>query len=352
MYESQSYEAILQQMLEHIPGNIDKREGSIIYDACAPAAALLAQAYIELDINANLRFPDTATNEYLDRSIAWSGIVRKQARKSQLLGLFFNGNNDLIDIPVGSRFSQGDLTYKAIERLTIGNYRLECETAGEEGNRYFGTLIPIDYITNLGRGELTELLVVGQDIETDESLYERYQEKVSRPVTSGNKYQYEVWAREILGVGRARAFPLWDGEGTVKVALLDADMRAPGLVIVDAVQTYIDPTQDGMGEGAAPIGAKVTVVGAQEIPINISVSVVLAAGATIEGVRNLLETGAREYLKDLAFTDPLVRYTRIQSVILGIPPVVDYSNLLVNGGTQNIEIPSDSVGVLGTVNVS
>ncbi|MGF7049169.1 putative phage protein gp47/JayE [Paenibacillus sp. DS2015] len=352
MYEDQTYENILERMLDRVPGDVDKREGSIIYDALAPAALELAQYYIELDTNDSFRFPDTATGEYLDRAIAWSGVVRKQASKAQLRGLFYNGSNALLDIPIGSRLSLGDLNYKAIEKLSLGNYRLECETDGSEGSRHFGALLPIDYINDLGRGEITELLVAGQDQETDQALYDYYQERVSRPITSGNRYQYELWAREIPGVGRARAFPIWDGEGTVKVVILNNDMRTPAAATVNAVQMYIDPTQDGMGEGAAPIGAKATVVGALEVPISISVTVVLASGATIEGVRELLESGAKEYLKDLAFNDPLVRYTRIQSIILGIPPVIDYSNLLVNEGTQNIEITMDSVAVLGTVSVS
>ncbi|UTW69876.1 hypothetical protein KHA80_02945 [Anaerobacillus sp. HL2] len=33
MYEHQTYEAILARMLDKIPDDIDKREGSIIYDA-------------------------------------------------------------------------------------------------------------------------------------------------------------------------------------------------------------------------------------------------------------------------------------------------------------------------------
>lgn len=352
MYEDQTFENILERMLDRVPDDIDKREGSIIYDALAPAAAELAQMYIELDLNENLCFPDTATGDYLDRSIAWSDVTRKQATKAQLQGVFYSGSGELLDIAIGSRFSLEDLSYIAIERLSLGNYRMECETAGSEGNRHFGALIPIDYITGLGRGELTELLAAGEDTESDAALYERYQEKVSKPITSGNRYQYEQWAREITGVGRARAFPEWAGPGTVKVVMLDNDMKSPASPVVEAVQKYIDPTQDGMGEGAAPIGSITTVVGATEIPINISVKVTLATGATIEQVKEQLESGAIEYFRDLAFTDPLVRYTRIQGIILGIPPVIDYTDLLVNGEAKNIEIGMDGVAVLGTVTIT
>ncbi|GAB6927043.1 baseplate J/gp47 family protein [Paenibacillus sp. JCM 10914] len=352
MVEEQTYEAILERMLDRIPDGMDKREGSIIYDALAPAAAELAQIYVELQLNANQRFPDTASGEYLDRAIAWADVKRKQASKAQLRGVFYNASNELMDVPIGSRFSLGELNYVATDRLTLGNFRVDCEMAGAEGNRYFGPLLPINYIPGLGRGELTELLTPGEDTEEDPVLYERYQEKVSRPITSGNRYQYELWAREITGVGRARAFPEWDGPGTVKVVLLDNDMRSPLQTVVEAAQAYIDPTQDGMGEGTAPIGSVTTVVGAMEIPIDISVKVTLATGATLQDVQEQLELGAAEYFRDLAFTDPLVRYTRIQGIILGIPPVIDYSDLLVIGEAKNIEIGMDGVAVLGAVTVT
>ncbi|MFH0070997.1 baseplate J/gp47 family protein, partial [Peribacillus sp. NPDC056705] len=236
MVEEQTYEAILERMLDRIPDGMDKREGSVIYDALAPAAAELAQIYVQLELNANQRFPDTASGEYLDRAIAWADVKRKQASKAQLRGVFYNASNELIDVPIGSRFSLGELNYVVTERLSLGNFRVDCETAGAEGNRYFGPLLPINYIPGLGRGELTELLTPGEDTEEDHVLYERYQEKVSRPITSGNRYQYELWAREITGVGRARAFPECDGPGTVKVVLLDNDMRSPLQTVVEAAQ--------------------------------------------------------------------------------------------------------------------
>lgn len=352
MYEQQTYETILNRMLDRVPEGIDKREGSIIYDALAPAAVEMAQMYIELDVNANLKFADTATGEYLDRAVAWSGISRKRATPARWVASFKNSQNQSVDVKMESRFSMGTRVYVAVERLTAGQVVLECETAGAMGNEYKGTLLPIDYIPDLAAAEMVRLLVPGEDEETDQSLYDRYQDKVSRPVTSANRYQYELWAREIAGVGKARAFPLWDGPGTVKVALLGNDMRRPAESVIEEVQTYIDPTQDGMGEGAAPIGPVVMVVGAEEIPIDVEVKVTLAAGSTLEGIKTLIQEGVTAYLKGLAFDDPLVRWTRIANVIMDIPPVIDYSDLLINGGTSNVDIAQDAVAVLGTVKVS
>ncbi|MGM1048645.1 MAG: baseplate J/gp47 family protein [Bacillota bacterium] len=351
MVEEQTYEAILERMLERIPDQIDKREGSIIYDALAPSATELAQMYVELENSMNLKFAATASGEYLDRSIAWSGIVRKQATKAQLLGLFSGQNAVPMDVPLGSRFSLDPFNYKVIKRVETGQYVLECESTGKEGNRRFGTLLPLDYINGLVKAELSELWVPGEDTESDEALYDRYREKISRPVTSANRNQYELWARENSGVGKAKAFPLWNGPGTVKVVLLNNDMRSPTVSVVEAVQKYVDPTQDGMGEGAAPVGSVVSVVGATEVPIDIDVKVTLLEGAGMDGIHGLLEDAVRKYLKDLAMVDPLVRYNRIANVVLDMPQVIDYEMLTVNGGVESILIEPEAVAVLGTVTV-
>ena len=49
MYEKMTYESILQKMLNMVSDDVDKREGSIIYDALAPAAYFLADQFFQLD---------------------------------------------------------------------------------------------------------------------------------------------------------------------------------------------------------------------------------------------------------------------------------------------------------------
>ncbi|MNC57247.1 hypothetical protein D3C75_1068950 [compost metagenome] len=58
-------------------------------------------------------------------------------------------------------------------------------------------------------------------------------------------------------------------------------------------------------------------------------------------------------MKQLAFEDPLVRYTRIAAILLDIPPIIDYSELTVNSTQDtNLEILTGQVAVLGTVSVN
>ncbi|AHC18903.1 baseplate J/gp47 family protein [Paenibacillus polymyxa] len=353
MYEAQTFETILERMLARIPDSMDKREGSVIYDALAPAASELAQMYVELDTNISLIFPNAENEEYLDSAVAWSGITRKEATKAHWRGKFYDNQGVLMDVPIGSRYSIEDLNYVVLSKLGVGQFVVECETAGVIGNQFSGSLLPIDFINGLAKAELVDLLVSGEDTETGPALFDRYQDKVTKPITSANKNQYVVWAREVSGVGDAKTFPLWNGPGTVKVVVLDNNKRAPSAAVVQAAQKYIDPTQDGHGEGAAPIGPVVTVVGAGEVPINVSVRVQLARDATTDDVKEQLEASIAKYLEGLAFNenDTLVRITRIANFILDVPPVIDYFDLTINGVTSNIQVPLDSVAVLGTVDV-
>ena len=70
MFENVTFEAILEAMLDRVPNTLDKREGSIIYDALAPAAAELQNAYIALDMVLNEGFADTASWQFLVRRCA------------------------------------------------------------------------------------------------------------------------------------------------------------------------------------------------------------------------------------------------------------------------------------------
>ena len=65
MYGDISYEVILKRMMERAPAGVDKREGSILYDAMAPAAAEIQNTYIELGWALEQIFADTAIREYL-----------------------------------------------------------------------------------------------------------------------------------------------------------------------------------------------------------------------------------------------------------------------------------------------
>lgn len=53
MFENKDFDSIMEEMLASVSDKLDKREGSIIYDAIAPIAMELAQTYIDMDMIVN-----------------------------------------------------------------------------------------------------------------------------------------------------------------------------------------------------------------------------------------------------------------------------------------------------------
>lgn len=341
MFEDQTFEAILQRMLDRVPDDVDKQEGSVIYDALAPAAMELAQMYAELDVVLRLAFGETSTGEYLDRRAADFGVYRKQATPAIRKGVFTDEEGVPFDVPIGSRFRLNDMVYVAIGKIADGQFRMQAETLGSAGNQEFGSLLPIEPIDGLGTAILADVLVPGEDEESDDSLRKRFLQKVREPGTSGNAADYKRWATEVAGVGSARVTPLWNGPGTVKITIVNTDMQPATTELVAQVQEYIEQVR--------PIGAAITVASATGKPISVSANVILASGYTLQNVQDAFAASLDEYLKEIAFSMTYVSYAKIGTLLLSTPGVIDYSELTVNGSTANVALQDDEVPILGTV---
>lgn len=352
MYEDKTAEALLDAMLENAPDDVDKREGSVVYDLLAPAAIEFSLAYTELDTLLLLAFADTAEGELLDRRVAEFGLTRKPAVKATGQ-VTFTGPEGTV-IPAGTRLVTGGVepiyfvtTAEATITGGTATVSAEAEEGGAKGNVAAGE------ITSLAVGEsLFGVVSVtnpqpfdgGADTESDDDLRARFFDRVRKPVTSGNANHYRQWALEVAGVGDAKVYPVANGPGTVKVVLLDPEKTAPPQAVVDEVAAYI--------ESVRPVGASVEVVAATEVPIDVSATLTLAADKELSDVQTEFESLLTDYLKSLAFADPVVRYSKIASLLIDIDGVLDYSGLTVNGGISNVTIADGSVAVLGTVTLS
>ena len=336
MNEIPTYEEILQRCLDRIPNSFDKRQGSIIYDALAPCCAELAQLYIELDSIYDLVFIDTAVGDSLDALVKQNGLTRKTATKAIRLGEFS------MIVPVGSRFSDGENTYIVTENIEgTTNSKLQCEQAGIVGNSYYGSLTPISYITGLSYAELTDIIDLGDDIESDEALKERYLEAVKAPEFGGNVSDYQNKVKALEGVGGCKVIPIWNGNGTVKLIITNAQGGAPTTALINAVQEAVDPRQDQSGMGIAPIGHIVTVVGAEEIELEVESSFTLAQGVSRESIQESVNKIIEDYFTSLSKEwdseeNIIVRISQIETRLLSVPGVLDVDGTTINTSTQNI----------------
>lgn len=351
MYENVTFEVILQRMLDRVSNNLNKREGSIIYDALAPAAVELQLMYIEFDIILKETFGDTASREYLILRAKERGIEPYPSTHAILKGEF---TPSTINIKIGSRFNLNELNYYVKSKISDGVYQIECEEPGIKGNQYFGDIIPIEYIDGLETAKITELLIPGENEEDTEDLRVRYFSSFETKPYGGNKKDYIEKTNAIAGVGSTKVTPVWDGGGTVKLTILNSEFNKASSTLIDKVQQEIDPTKDGQGLGIAPIGHIVTVDTVEEITVNIASTITFDDGYSFVTLKTQIESVISEYLLELRKdwsnqNNLIVRTAQLDTRILGITGIVDIENTKINGNASNLVLSQYQIPVMGGV---
>ena len=121
--DNNTFEKILDRCLSNKAiETVDKRPGSIIYDALAPVCLELAEAYVKMDILEEQTFLLTATGNNLDKRAYDYGISRENATKALRIGEFkqyqLDSSNNIIyfnpdtwDIYDYERYPDGTLKY-------------------------------------------------------------------------------------------------------------------------------------------------------------------------------------------------------------------------------------------------
>ena len=338
---------------------IDKRTGSMIFFALAPAALELSLTYIELDQVLNESFADTQSRDFLIRRAAERGITPEPPDPGTMA---IRQGEFSMDVPIGSRFSLNRLNYVVIEQISSGIFKLQCETPGIAGNQESGQLVPIDYIDGLEWARLTDILIPGEDGEPTERLRQRYFDSLNSQAFGGNIQDYVDKVTKLQGVGGIKVYPIWNGGGTVKLVIIDSMFQPPSPTLINEVQTAVDPIPNqGVGLGIAPIGHTVTVEGVETQVIDVVVNLTYDSGWNWPTVQPLVETVIDQYFTDLAAewdsvnwrNDPaatiIVRVSQLETRILTIPGIVDITDTKLNGAMVNIALLPDMIPQRGTV---
>lgn len=295
-FSNETYQNILSSMLNKVPNTFDKREGGMIQTALGPAAYALEEYYMTLNKVQRAAFVQTAVGQSLDYLAVIAGLTRYSASAAVRLGVFNQ------PIPLGSRFSTingtDSINFIATKATVNTNeYELTAETPGTIGNAYSGSILPITYIDGLTTAQITDILVPGDDTETDDEFRERLITALNEKPFGGNVAAYRTFIGDIDGVGAVQVYPTWDGGGTVKCSIIGADFEPAPETLVENVQNAVDPPPNqGLGLGMAPIGAKVTIVAPTVVIINVSANITLAPGYDIGQVRPMVEEEIEAYL--------------------------------------------------------
>ena len=353
--EDMTFDAIMQRMLDRVPDDLDKREGSVIWDALAPAALEFETAALALEYIFLQSFADTADREALVLRARERGMEPEPATQAVLKGEFTPTDVDVS----GKRFNISALNYVVGDAIEgeAGCYQMICETPGADGHKILGTMIPIDYVEGLESATATEILIPGEDEEDTEDFRERYLNDFNPMRFGGNIAQYNDWVNAIDGVGGSRVQRRVAGERKVIVTIINSEYSKASSTLVETVQNSLDPHEDGRGDGIAPIGHEVSVVAADNETINIFINVDFDTGYSWSNMATAIEGAIQDYLLELrtawknysSGTNTTVRISQIENKILALTGVVDVSGTKINSIAANYSVTDNKIPVLGVI---
>lgn len=340
--------AITRNVLSTVRSDVDKREGSVIYDAVAPLSFMVAAVLQMLKTALANTDLQTATGDWLDLLGSDKGVYRKQATPSRRTAIVSPLS---IELSIGARFETkaGLGLFWAITGATEnqGEYILECETAGSEGGSDYGTLTPVVPVNGLDSFTFNTTMVYGSDEESDLDFRLRIWESLKSDAYGGNFADYKDWVfngfansdngTQIDGMmfypsyrfdlgGRIKIFPTcaeYDSDGNA-IRYLPATLSVSA-----ALKDYLDPVGfSGLGAGIVPVGHEVIVSSPGKTILYVRVVVELKQGQTLT-----------DDLKRAAYTD---MQTYIESVRKESLTVVDsefpwegYGISITKGGVDN-----------------
>ncbi|NFM25185.1 baseplate J/gp47 family protein [Clostridium sporogenes] len=358
-------EQLVNDMLRNISDTYEKSAGYLTYDITKTNAIELAFLYQYALSIANLRLvKDLSGDDLTARVYDNKGIVRKVATRAKVI-LTLTGTGT---IKKGDLFSTpNNIEFASLETKQItetGTILAECTVVGNIGmvgaNSITEFPITIAGFTTVINNEAS---YDGFEEETDEALKQRYYESLKNPITSNNQAHFIYWAKSVTGVGNAKVIPLWNGDLTVKVIIIDSNMQPASVDLVNTVQEYIDPkgildtntntwSLWGTGAGASAIGNYCTVVSATAKDIDIECSITKANGYSDVEIKQNISTKITEYLKEIAFSATInyVSHAKVISLILSADGVLDAQNVKVNSSlSENVSIGEEEVAVMGTI---
>ena len=199
------FDYIMNRMLESVPDTVDKREGSIIYDALAPAAAELVKCYTELDVVMDETFVDTASLQYLMLRCKERGVTIQGETAAVIEGVFTPSSRSTSAPDCGSTAMRS--TMSVTEKISAGHYKLEAETLGTVGNKYTGLLLPIQTVNGLETAQIAAVLIPAEDGDTTDTLREKYYASIDGEAFGGNVADYQREGQRHYRRGRCQGLP-------------------------------------------------------------------------------------------------------------------------------------------------
>lgn len=343
-----SFEKTMSRMLDTISDDFDKRETSIIYQAVAMVVPELMLLQSDIELMEDEAFPDSCNYNSLVRFSGLRNIHPRQATRGVVIAEFSK------DIEIGTRFNCEERNYEVLEKINTNKYKLIAEETGHIES--IGDLTPINDMPDLRTAKITSVYLDGREEESLESLRKRYMESLDYQAFGGNRSDYIEKVTSVDGVGACKVFrrpkATSSEVGKITIVIVDTTYKNASRELIKNVASILTPTEDGEGAGLAPIGHKVTVVGAEKQTVNVKTRITIERD--IDNITRDLTKAVEEYLHELrtgfgSDEATVVRISAIENKILGIKGVIDVSNTTINGVEKNLTIEDKSIPVIGEV---
>ena len=343
-----SFEKTMSRMLDTISDDFDKRETSIIYQAVAMVVPELMLLQSDIELMEDEAFPDSCNYNSLVRFSGLRNIHPRQATRGVVIAEFSK------DIEIGTRFNCEERNYEVLEKINTNKYKLIAEETGHIES--IGDLTPINDMPDLRTAKITSVYLDGREEESLESLRKRYMESLDYQAFGGNRADYIEKVTSVDGVGACKVFRRSKATssevGKITIVIVDTTYKNASSELIKNVASVLTPTEDGEGAGLAPIGHKITVVGAEKQTVNVKTRITIERD--IDNITRDLTKAIEEYLHELrtgfgSDEATVVRISAIENKILGIKGVIDVSNTTINGVEKNLTIEDKSIPVIGEV---
>lgn len=358
--QGNSVDEIMERMMAELPEDLDNTPGGFPYDF-TKAVALAEDEVINFFLVRVLMtmFPQFAWDEWLDLHGQIARTRRKEA--SYGTGYLELTGSDGVEIKTGTIFCtpatnesaaiEFETTKDSVIQDGKATIPIKALEAGKESNVAAGTITlalkPIQGVqTIINPAPITG----GTEIESDDSFRERIMDINATIDTSsvGNMGDYRRWAMEVAGVGHVDVIDTWDGAGTVKLIITDAEGNPANEDILEKVYHHLMSPDEPYNRKVPAGGPIITITAPLTIKINYKVVVTLIDGAQVEDVANHFKKDLKEYYS-IAKQEGILKYSKVYAVLINTLGVNDIVDLLINGEKSNISISRESFPVTETV---
>lgn len=348
MYKDNTYELIKERVLDKIGNSLDKREGSFVNDMVSPYCLELERVYQEFNYLLSIMFLENSNTEELEKRASEYGVTRKLGQKAKG-AVTFTGTVGAI-VPKGTLVSTTTgLLFETDHEIKLteaeGTVNITAKEIGSMYNLEVGTItnlpMPVSSVVSISNKVKT---IGGVNKETDKELLGRILDKIKNPSNGGNIADFRRWATEVNGVGDAKVFPLWNGNGTVKIVPITTEKKAPDSNIIANVKNNI--------EAKKPIFGQVTVEAPLETTVNISAKIKMDHNYSLDIIKEEYNKRIKKYIEDSVLKVYTVDYFKCLSFFYDIEGVTEVIEFKLNNGNSNLSIDTYNIQVLGSVAIT